>query len=558
MPRQAGRPRRCDRARIASGLKGAGISGFSALAQKSYEQMAQETAAGQIKPLDPESAAVLQSVLARGDEVVIVSNSGTERIRQLLGGAGIEAREDPGPGHLRIRGSARKFLLSDAPRHLDVGDYRIPLDRPHYEQILLEERPDVVVGDVFSLDLALPLDLVRRADAGIQPADRHAAEGLHARVVGRLPGGSGKRGRADSRRRPHGRAPVTSPSDMTFAKHSREFRVRRAWNWLALGLHVRGDVHGPVQLRLRQQVALRQLRLGQDADRDDHQLGDAALRHLGDLQRPDRRPVRRPQRDADRRHRAPASSTSRSASAPTSASSAPAPLLLGYLATMWSLNMYFQSYSALALIKVNSGWFHVSERGVFSAIFGSMIQSGRARGLRPDDDRRSSSRCRGSGSSSCRRSSSRLHGVLTFLVVRTRRRTPGSATSIPQDATSGDTEAITLGYVARKVFTNPVAITIAVAEFCTGLVRKGFEEWFPRYMQEVQHLPLDSPIFQKDAFGDRHRRHRSAPSSPARSRTGCSSTAGRRSPSSATRSRSSAWRWSGRRRASTGSSPRSS
>ena len=53
------------------------------------------------------------------------------------------------------------------------------------------------------------------------------------------------------------------------------------------------------------------------------------------------------------------------------------PLLLGYFATAWTLNMYFQSYSALALIKVNAGWFHVTERGVFSAIFGSMIQSGR-------------------------------------------------------------------------------------------------------------------------------------------------------------------------------------
>ena len=30
-------------------------------------------------------------------------------------------------------------------------------------------------------------------------------------------------------------------------------------------------------------------------------------------------------------------------------------LLLGYLASVWTLNMYFQSYSALALIKVNSG-----------------------------------------------------------------------------------------------------------------------------------------------------------------------------------------------------------
>src|SRR5512140_391375 len=53
-------------------------------------------------------------------------------------------------------------------------------------------------------------------------------------------------------------------------------------------------------------------------------------------------------------------------------------LLIGYFATAWALNAYFQSYSALALIKVNASWFHVRERGVFSAIFGSMIQSGRA------------------------------------------------------------------------------------------------------------------------------------------------------------------------------------
>jgi OPA family glycerol-3-phosphate transporter-like MFS transporter len=31
-------------------------------------------------------------------------------------------------------------------------------------------------------------------------------------------------------------------------------------------------------------------------------------------------------------------------------------------------------------------------------------------------------------------------------------------------------------------------------------VRKGFEEWFPRYMQEVQHLRLDNPVFQRNAL----------------------------------------------------------
>lgn len=175
------------------------------------------------------------------------------------------------------------------------------------------------------------------------------------------------------------------------------------------------------------------------------------------------------------------------------------PLLLGYLATIWTLNMYFQSYSALALIKVNSGWFHVSERGVFSAIFGSMIQSGRFlvflllatpfviglpwqwRFFIP------------SGIVA-------LMAFVTYLVVQDTPKDAGLEDFDPQDATSGDTEKITLRYVVRKVFTNPITITIAVAEFCTGVVRQGFEHWFPRYMQEVQHLELDNPVFQKNAL----------------------------------------------------------
>ncbi len=173
-------------------------------------------------------------------------------------------------------------------------------------------------------------------------------------------------------------------------------------------------------------------------------------------------------------------------------------VLLGYLATVWTLNMYFQSYSALALIKVNSGWFHVSERGVFSAIFGSMIQSGRAlvyalmavplvaalpwqwKFFLPAI-------------------ATTFMAYLTFRVVQDTPKDAGLPDFDPQDATSGDTEKITLGYVARKVFTKRIPLTIALAEFCTGFVRHGFEQWFPRYMVEVQKLPFDSPVFQKGA-----------------------------------------------------------
>jgi OPA family glycerol-3-phosphate transporter-like MFS transporter len=174
-------------------------------------------------------------------------------------------------------------------------------------------------------------------------------------------------------------------------------------------------------------------------------------------------------------------------------------LLLKYFSVVWAMNAYFQSYSALSLIKVNASWFHISERGVFSAIFGSMIQSGRALIFF-------------------------IGGVLvaylpwqwvffvpsmvvavmallTYKYVQNAPEDCGLDTLDVQDASSGDTEQVSFKYVIKKVFTNPVALTIAVAEFCTGFVRHGFEQWFPRYMQEAQNLQLDSPVFQKGAAG---------------------------------------------------------
>jgi OPA family glycerol-3-phosphate transporter-like MFS transporter len=43
---------------------------------------------------------------------------------------------------------------------------------------------------------------------------------------------------------------------------------------------------------------------------------------------------------------------------------------------VYSLNMYFQSYGAMSIIKVKAYWFHVRERGVFGAIFGTFISAG--------------------------------------------------------------------------------------------------------------------------------------------------------------------------------------
>ena len=50
-------------------------------------------------------------------------------------------------------------------------------------------------------------------------------------------------------------------------------------------------------------------------------------------------------------------------------------LAAGY-SLLYALNMYFQSFGSMSIIKVKAYWFHVRERGVFGAIFGSLISIG--------------------------------------------------------------------------------------------------------------------------------------------------------------------------------------
>lgn len=105
-----------------------------------------------------------RSMLAAGIEVVVVSNSPGEKLSAWFAHVGIPGVSHPErvPGALRFRGGARKFELDPSSSHpLQIGGHRIETARPAYERILREERPDAVVGDVFSLDLALPLRLKR-------------------------------------------------------------------------------------------------------------------------------------------------------------------------------------------------------------------------------------------------------------------------------------------------------------------------------------------------------------------------------------------------------------
>ena len=50
--------------------------------------------------------------------------------------------------------------------------------------------------------------------------------------------------------------------------------------------------------------------------------------------------------------------------------------LVASYTVLYAVNMYFQSFGSMSIIKVKAYWFHVRERGVFGAIFGTLISIG--------------------------------------------------------------------------------------------------------------------------------------------------------------------------------------
>jgi OPA family glycerol-3-phosphate transporter-like MFS transporter len=165
------------------------------------------------------------------------------------------------------------------------------------------------------------------------------------------------------------------------------------------------------------------------------------------------------------------------------------------LALLFSLNMYFQSFGAVAIVKVNASWFHLRERGTFGGIFGILISLGLYFAFDWG------SRIAAVGCPACsthlvdaRPSLTELQGlawlflvpaailavfwVLSFAFVRD---TPGDAghrNFDVEDASSHDptTPESSLQVIVRML-KNPVILTIAIIELCSGFLRQGILKW---------------------------------------------------------------------------------
>ncbi|MDG1499026.1 MAG: hypothetical protein P8R48_03580 [Planctomycetota bacterium] len=126
--------------------------------------------------LVPGAKAIAERFLTMGADVVVVSNSGEDKILNWLRDADIPAysvhdeSRPSGEPCFRVRGSAAKFALGDGSESITVSGRDIFVDRPKYHAVLEIENADFVIGDVFSLDLALPHKL-REAGESFAPRE---------------------------------------------------------------------------------------------------------------------------------------------------------------------------------------------------------------------------------------------------------------------------------------------------------------------------------------------------------------------------------------------------
>ncbi len=182
--------------------------------------------------------------------------------------------------------------------------------------------------------------------------------------------------------------------------------------------------------------------------------------------------------------------------------------LLALFVTVRGIDQYLQAFGAPGMIKINAAWFRPNERGRFAGIFGFMINLGRwgINSLGP-------ALLAGFALGSLLRIPP-LHwrwvfwvpsavtaamAILFALVVKPSPEEAGFPTVNPDEEVGGKVEVGVLD-VLRIVGTNPVVWIVALAYACTGPVRQAVDQWFPRYLQDVYHLSLNSGRFQIVAY----------------------------------------------------------
>ncbi len=148
-----------------------------------------------------------------------------------------------------------------------------------------------------------------------------------------------------------------------------------------------------------------------------------------------------------------------------------------------ALNMYFQSFGAVSIVKVNAPWFHVRERGVLGGLFGILISLG----LYFSYDW-SLMLEKAFGYQMAFWAPSAVLGLcvlVTFFLVKDSPAHAGFKDFDTGDATSGQVGRVGLGQVLRTLFSQRVIWVIVAIEFCSGFLRQSVMKQYRLYAKAI-------------------------------------------------------------------------
>ena len=162
--------------------------------------------------------------------------------------------------------------------------------------------------------------------------------------------------------------------------------------------------------------------------------------------------------------------------------------LFWYLLPLFALNMYFQSFGAVAIVKCNAAWFHVRERGVFGSVFGILIALGVY--LAYDWSKYLITDLGWNLPVQWAFFAPAIALAVAFvcdiLLARNRPSEAGQRDFDTGDATSGEKEQPDPPISVFKVMAkNRVIMTIACIECCTGFIRQAIMQGYPFFKKCV-------------------------------------------------------------------------
>ncbi|HLD45921.1 MAG TPA: MFS transporter, partial [bacterium] len=179
---------------------------------------------------------------------------------------------------------------------------------------------------------------------------------------------------------------------------------------------------------------------------------------------------------------------------------------------LYAINMYFQSFGALAIVTVKAPWFHVSERGTFSTIFGIMISLGLYFAFDWGYAIMDATRAivdttklgliakivigvLGTGNAGVDQNwwlfyiPSFFLTVFWLVMLLVLRNSPGEAGhanfDTGEDSITKEGEKTSTVEVFKRIFRHPVLIVVCGIEFCSGFLRNGVMQWYPIFAKEI-------------------------------------------------------------------------